>query len=401
MSFDFVRTWQRPFEKLCVKISPKQGKSKANSNGGETAGDPMSRRDAHAEEQRRIEIWNYQYDFGDTADTEEKELERLRRSRYASGHANVVGHQERTAEPTSMHRHLLFFDLSFLSSDSTTPAVSTSWFICGRSPLQLRSRLSKALAFIRSFSVPFLYQKRKAPPCLEDPFVTGEPQTPHSTTSFLKRTTRTPPPPYRNLPTSETSRAGSQEDPNGGIDMKYAQQGLSLLQASFRELNQNPTFARRLYTTALIYLLQSLADLSELEALNLKSALPYSIIPSEAGHGQPQAHCEKENINNENAPTPSFLHRILSTTIFTFVLLAKFLLPYACYFFSTLAYCDREYNIHQRLFNSSSTVLRRIWDMLIRAVDPVWLSWCMAEVTGGLSEGWRMGMGTPNKERVE
>ncbi|KAL8701735.1 MAG: hypothetical protein Q9201_004738 [Fulgogasparrea decipioides] len=300
-----------------------------------------------------------------------------------------------------MHCHLLFFDLSFLSSDSAIPAVSTSWFICGRSPLQLRSRLSKALALIRSFSVLFLYQKRKAPPCLEDPFVSGEPQTPQSATSFLKRTTHTPPPPYRNLPISETSHPGSQENFSAGIDLKYAQQGLSLLQASLREVNKNPTFARRLYTTALTYLLQSLPNLSELEILNLKAALPYSIIPSEPGHGQPQSHCEKENIHSENIPTPSFLHRILSTTIFTCVLLAKFLLPYARYFFLTLGYYDHEYHIHQRLFSSFSTIIRSIWAFVVSAVDPEWLSWFVTEISKGVGDGWRMGMKTPNKERFE
>ncbi|KAL8706382.1 MAG: hypothetical protein Q9201_000527 [Fulgogasparrea decipioides] len=111
--FDFIRTWQRPFEKLRSKLSPKQGKPKANNDGGETAGDPMSRRDAHAEEQRRIDMWNYRYDFGATANTEEKELERLRRARYASGQANIVGHQGGTAstqpnspEASASHRRM-------------------------------------------------------------------------------------------------------------------------------------------------------------------------------------------------------------------------------------------------------------------------------------------------------
>ncbi|KAL8788171.1 MAG: hypothetical protein Q9213_001810 [Squamulea squamosa] len=77
--FDFVRTWQWPFERLRQMLRPKK---KRRRKGTRIEYD-------QAEEQRRVNAWNYKYDFGASAHAAEKELERLRRERHASSLENT------------------------------------------------------------------------------------------------------------------------------------------------------------------------------------------------------------------------------------------------------------------------------------------------------------------------
>ncbi|KAL8767036.1 MAG: hypothetical protein Q9209_006330 [Squamulea sp. 1 TL-2023] len=76
--FDFVHTWQKPFERLrqILRFKPQRQKTENRNEPDE------------AKEQRRVDAWNYEFDFGATADATEKELERLRRERHASSLAN-------------------------------------------------------------------------------------------------------------------------------------------------------------------------------------------------------------------------------------------------------------------------------------------------------------------------
>ena len=82
--FDFIRTWQRPLEKTSQKIRYDQAKSGCTKQSGnpEITLDTAHKREE--QEQRRLDKWNYTYDFGATASTGEKELEKIRRARYAS-----------------------------------------------------------------------------------------------------------------------------------------------------------------------------------------------------------------------------------------------------------------------------------------------------------------------------
>lgn len=66
--------------------------------------------DRQAEDQRRREIWDFTYDFGARASSGEKEVEKLRRARYASGQASGKESQphrnrsEASRSPTSERR---------------------------------------------------------------------------------------------------------------------------------------------------------------------------------------------------------------------------------------------------------------------------------------------------------
>ncbi len=86
--FDFVNSWQRGYEGLIEKVTPRKGLSHIKT--------PIA--DAEVEEQHRRNVWNHRYDFGASASTVEKELELARRERYkarcysgdlpGSGHPN-------------------------------------------------------------------------------------------------------------------------------------------------------------------------------------------------------------------------------------------------------------------------------------------------------------------------
>ncbi|KAL9582106.1 MAG: hypothetical protein Q9212_003487 [Teloschistes hypoglaucus] len=93
--FDFVRTWQRPFEKINQKLSRKSRVPDFQGSSDESANHQSSNRGGvQAAEQRRRDMWNYKYNFGATATTVEKGLERQRREHYASGLAGAVDHQQ-------------------------------------------------------------------------------------------------------------------------------------------------------------------------------------------------------------------------------------------------------------------------------------------------------------------
>jgi len=65
--FDFISGWQRAFG-LRKKRKPAQGRDREDS--------------PNLKEQRRRDIWNYEYNYGASASTGEKELEKARRSLY-------------------------------------------------------------------------------------------------------------------------------------------------------------------------------------------------------------------------------------------------------------------------------------------------------------------------------
>ena len=89
--FDFIRTWQRPFEKLSHRPKPKEARDRTHRSSG-----PVNH-NRQAEEQRRIEIWNYTYDFGATASSAERQREDLRRTQFASTLAIAGEHQRSTS----------------------------------------------------------------------------------------------------------------------------------------------------------------------------------------------------------------------------------------------------------------------------------------------------------------
>ncbi len=100
--FDFIRTWQRPFGELGQRLKAKQRKPEIKCSERGPANDYRSRSIAQFEEQRLVDQWNYKYDFGANANAGERELERLRRNRYASDQAALADPQQGVT-PTQIH----------------------------------------------------------------------------------------------------------------------------------------------------------------------------------------------------------------------------------------------------------------------------------------------------------
>lgn len=94
--FDFVRAWQRPFEKLSGILSWKRRPSDIQGSSDESADyqSPPISGGIPAEEQRRRDMWNYRYNFGATATTVERALERQRREHYASRSTEAGNHHQ-------------------------------------------------------------------------------------------------------------------------------------------------------------------------------------------------------------------------------------------------------------------------------------------------------------------
>lgn len=286
---------------------------------------------------------------------------------------------------------------------------SRAWIFHSTSPLQLRSRLTKAYTLIQS-SPSSPPQKRRSWPT---ELWTGEnTRTPAPPSPDLKTSTAiTPPPPYRNLP---SPKAAEEEADTTIFNPKYAQQSLFLLQSSLQEQAQDPTFARQLYIHAVVYLLQGLPppfSLSESEKTSLGSAVPQCLmLPSASAYidddeeSKPTTNTGGKG-NNDNAnktstpddnqkpiPTTTLLHRALSSTIVLIIIFIQFLSPYIHNLFSALRHYDREYNVQGRICALFAAFSRKVWDLLVSAVDPQYLIWFAAEVSAGVAEGWRQGM---------
>ncbi|KAI4232583.1 MAG: hypothetical protein L6R40_007369 [Gallowayella cf. fulva] len=293
-----------------------------------------------------------------------------------------------------------------LSENTTVFQSLTACLIRSSSPGQLRIRVSRAFALVRSFPTFSLLQRRKQPSCSESstqsPFIIEPLSTPPPISPELQATAATPRPPYRRqtTPTAASIAPGKEDNATTPIENNYAQQGLSLLQTSLHEYPHKPIFARQLYIHALIYLLQGLPPLSEAEIASLRFALPPCLLVL-----SPTTHTSSDDKKDDEiqrdastsehdhaTPPPSLLHRTLSTTVFFLLSLIRFLTPYIRHLLSTFRYYDREYNIHHRAFSCVVTVMRRVWDLTISNMDPGYLIWLVAEISTGAVEGWRQAM---------
>ena len=65
--FDFIRTWQRPFQLLHQKFSSNRAKKPTSDRSNSSQSMLSANYDRQAEEQERLDVWNFEYDFGATA----------------------------------------------------------------------------------------------------------------------------------------------------------------------------------------------------------------------------------------------------------------------------------------------------------------------------------------------
>ncbi|KAI4109638.1 MAG: hypothetical protein LQ339_001751 [Xanthoria mediterranea] len=298
---------------------------------------------------------------------------------------------------------------------------SRAWIFHSTSPLQLRSRLSRAYTLIQSSPSSPPPSKRISWPT---DLWTGDSAripAPPSPDSEPSTAATAPPPPYRNLLTPEAASLDQEETEATIFNPKYAQQSLLLLQSSLHQHAQDPTFARQLYIHAVVYLLQGLppsSSLSDSEKTSLGSALPRCLMlpcstprhnnhddeskPSAPGRKSGQNSAANKTLSsldddedeNQTQPTTipaTLLHRALSTTILLIIICIHALTPHLLALSAALRHYDREYNIQARLWGFLAALARRVWDGLVSAVDPHCLIWFAAEVSTGVAEGWKKG----------
>ena len=274
------------------------------------------------------------------------------------------------------------------------PKSLPAWIYQSTSPLQLRNRLSKAYTLIQSSPISPSLQKRRSWPT---DLWTSNPITPPPSSPKLDPSpaATTPPPPYLHPLHRKAASLHTEEPKTTSFDPKYAQQSLSLLQTALSEHAHNATFARLLYIHAIIYLLQGLpppSTLTEVEKTSLGSAMPGYLMLAESVHDNKLETTANSTSHQHPKPSPSLLHRALSTTILLLVILAQFLTPYLLCFVSTLQYYEREYSIRVHVHSFLATLSKRSWDIVVSAADPQDLIRFVAEVSAGVADGWRRGM---------
>ncbi|KAL8642802.1 MAG: hypothetical protein Q9228_000542 [Teloschistes exilis] len=300
----------------------------------------------------------------------------------------------------------------YLFSTYLTP--SSSWVLPGSrasvetewsSPLQLRRRISKLTC---SYLFYHHHHNQQNSDCKPPRPVSG---------SGPKASPAAAPPVYTAFPSNRTPSQPVSREESENVDIKYAQQGFSLLQTSLLHLEQSPSFARQLYIHALVYLLQALpAHLSDHETSGLRSAIPRSCLDvvgdtSSRVNGSGGARVTSRNDHRGGLGTTShpkrhddyrdhpsisssssYLHRAFSTFTSAAVRSYQYSLPYFLVIGKMLVYYDHEYRVHERFIGIFLADMRIIWSYIVVAVDPTLLIWCMAEMTAGVGEGWKRAM---------
>ncbi|KAL8674469.1 MAG: hypothetical protein Q9168_001134 [Polycauliona sp. 1 TL-2023] len=299
-------------------------------------------------------------------------------------------------------------DLEPVNPAATSTSSQPWMFLSSTSPLQVRKRLSRAYNLIPSSPTRTPPHNRKT--CRTYPHEAQREWTKSSSPDLEPSPATTPPPSYLSLLRPKPEPQPQEEPDTTTLNPKYAQQALFLLQSSLHEYAENPTFARQLYIHAAVYLLQGLppaSSLSQPERLSLSSAVPKYLLPPEIGsddnnNASHNAAARSSGETDENRATkktpqhndqPSLLHRAFSTFVTLAIIVIGFLTPYFQHLMTSLRYYDREYCIHERACQFLAATARRIWDSVVAAVDVQSLIWFAAEVSSGVAEGWKRGMG--------
>ncbi|KAF2091785.1 hypothetical protein K490DRAFT_30800 [Saccharata proteae CBS 121410] len=204
-------------------------------------------------------------------------------------------------------------------------------------------------------------------------------------------------------------------DMQTGVNWKYANQGLNLLNSALHEyssLSKDPSseaapFSRQLYMHAVTYLLRGLpSDLNAEERLSLETALPANTIKVfqvDAASGQlvrsynHQAPTEPQ----QPPPEPSWLHRILASSIVQLFLFLHLILPYVKLFIGHAYQYERQHRISEKFVSSSISTVDELGRRGIKftnavcqmndgkvgqAINDLTL-WWLRGVTGGIHDG--------------
>ncbi|TVY24909.1 hypothetical protein LHYA1_G005855 [Lachnellula hyalina] len=198
-------------------------------------------------------------------------------------------------------------------------------------------------------------------------------------------------------------------DSSGGINWKFANQGLSLLSLALEESSVisrdnrlgNASFARQLYIHSLTYLLRAMPpDLTTEEQLSVRSALPSGVVETLRVEVHP-SHNQTTHTNQ-----PSVLHRTLASIIIQLFLFFQFIIPYLKYLLHSAYQYDREHKISEKVLSqgietidvlgkqslSLTSAICGMGDGKVGQVITRSAAWVVEGVTGGIHEGVGEGM---------
>ncbi|GME59269.1 ubiquitin-conjugating enzyme [Neofusicoccum parvum] len=199
----------------------------------------------------------------------------------------------------------------------------------------------------------------------------------------------------------------------GGVNWKFASQGLNLLTAALQDYTTSgsshvdtSSFGRTLYLQALTLLLKGLpTDLSTQEKMSIETSLPPDIVKViHVDISSGQLVCQGNQHVSEPQrpqPEPSWLHRLLASSIIQFFLLLHLLLPYIKLCIGHAYQYERQHRISERLVSSSINTVDELGRRGIRFTNAVFQMndgkvgqaindltlWWLRGVTGGIHEG--------------
>ncbi|KAK0653323.1 hypothetical protein DIS24_g6123 [Lasiodiplodia hormozganensis] len=191
------------------------------------------------------------------------------------------------------------------------------------------------------------------------------------------------------------------------VNWKYASEGLSQLSAALQySSDSDPSIARTLYMQALTLLLKGLpCDLGATEKMSIESSLPphmVKVIHVDVSNGQ-LVYQGSRHVSEPHRPPlePSWLHRLLASSIIQFFLLLHLLLPYVKLFIGHAYQYERQHRISERLVSSSINTVDELGRRSIRFTNAIFqmndgkvgqaindlMLWWLRGVTGGIHEG--------------
>ncbi|OJD29771.1 ubiquitin-conjugating enzyme [Diplodia corticola] len=201
------------------------------------------------------------------------------------------------------------------------------------------------------------------------------------------------------------------------VNWKFARQGLSLLSVALQDCtspsgcDSETPFGRTLYMQALTLLLKGLpCDLSTAEKMSIETSLPPDIVKVvhvDVSSGQLLYH-GSQHVSGPHRPPPepSWLHRLLASSIIQAFLLLHLLLPYVKLFVGHAYHYERQHRISERLVSSSINTVDGLGRTSFRFTNAIFQMndgkvgqaindltlWGLRGVTGGIHEGLSEGI---------
>ncbi|KAH7021696.1 hypothetical protein B0J12DRAFT_687398 [Macrophomina phaseolina] len=202
-----------------------------------------------------------------------------------------------------------------------------------------------------------------------------------------------------------------------GINLKCANQGLSLLTSALQEYSSPESsddgtlsLSRQLYLHAVTYLLRGLpSNLNVEETMFLETSLPphmthtTKLVYVGAPSGQQVRPYGRDSTSQSPhpPPEPSWLHRLLASSIIQLFLLFRFILPYVKLFIGHAYQYERKHRLSEGLVSWSMNTVGELGRRGIQFTTTIWQMndgkvghaindftvWWLRGVTGGIHEG--------------